>query len=622
MNARMRDEFTYEVDKGEIMGKKMRSLLVMMLILTLSLPSMAGAEGKEKVTYNDINRMITESALEHNIPPEIAKAVALKESAWTQWSDDAQTEPFVNSKDGGIGLMQVTSHVCEGDETKDCYNPEQLGNDVRYNIDAGLDILNEKWSYGVDGIIPTINTNDRDILEHWYFAIMAYNGTVPVNSPYFRDADDGTRNLDTYQDRVFTLLEDHNYLDLNMEAIIFEHDDFSYDPKEDDPIEFNKMHYAVDDELTRSRTLLKEGDKVSTVAGKIMKDSPSGTNEGKIKESQIATVLDSQFYVDKTKNSPIEHWVRYHVQLADGRTGYMASSSLNPITERLSGSNRYNTSIEISKDGWQDGADTVVISRGGDFPDALAGAPLAYQEDAPILLTPDNKLTNELRNEIKRLDPKTAIILGSDNAVSPDIENELSKMGMTINRIGGDNRFETAELIAQQLESDSKEAVVALGMDFPDALAVAPYAAKEGMPILLTKKNSLPESTEDALSDINKTIVVGGSDVVNESVYNQLSDDRIRLAGYDRFSTAEEIMNYFGDGAKTGYVANGLGFADALTGAVLAAKNDAPLILSKKNELSASMEKSIDAQQLNRFVLLGGPDVIHVDDDLAKLTVK
>ena len=52
MNARMRDEFTYEVDKGEIMGKKMRSLLVMMLILTLSLPSMAGAEGKEKVTYN------------------------------------------------------------------------------------------------------------------------------------------------------------------------------------------------------------------------------------------------------------------------------------------------------------------------------------------------------------------------------------------------------------------------------------------------------------------------------------------------------------------------------------------------------------------------------------------
>ncbi len=77
-----------------------------------------------------------------------------------------------------------------------------------------------------------------------------------------------------------------------------------------------------------------------------------------------------------------------------------------------------------------------------------------------------------------------------------------------------------------------------------------------------------------------------------------------------------------GDGVKKGYVANGLAVTVALTGAVLAAKNDAPLILSKKNELSASMEKSIDAQQLNRFVLLGGPDVIHVDDDLAKLTVK
>ncbi len=603
------------------MGKQLKSLLVTCLTLALVMPSMAAAE-KEKVTYNDMNRMLTESALEHNIPPEIAKAVALKESAWKQWADDAQTEPFVNSNDGGIGLMQVTSHVCEGDETKDCYDPEKLGNDLRYNIDAGLDILNEKWSYGVDGIIPTINTNDRDILEHWYFAIMAYNGTVPVNSPYFRDSNDGTRNVDTYQDKVLALVEKHNYLDLNTEAIIFERDDFSYDSKEDDPIVFNKMHFTVNEELTRSRTLLKEGDKVSTVKGKIMKDSPSGANEVEISESQLATVLDSQFYVDETKNSPTEHWVRYHVQLADGRSGYMASSSLNPLTERLSGSNRYNTSIEISKDGWQDGADTVVISRGGDFPDALAGAPLAYQEDAPILLTPDKKLTDELRSEIKRLNPETAIILGSDNAISSAIEKELSQMGMKINRIGGDDRFETAQLIAKQLHSNSKDAVLALGMDFPDALAVAPYAAKEGIPILLSKKNALPDSTKDALSDINKIIVVGGADVVNANVYNQLSDERIRLAGDDRFGTAEEIMNYFGEGAKTGYVANGLGFADALTGAVLAAKNDAPLILSRKNVLPSSMEEAINDQELNRFVLLGGSDVIHVDDDLAKFAIK
>lgn len=603
------------------MGKKLKSLLVTCLTLALVMPSIAAAE-KEKVTYNDMNQMLTESALEHNIPPEIAKAVALKESAWRQWADDAQTEPFVNSKDGGIGLMQVTSHVCEGDETKDCYDPEKLGNDIRYNIDAGLDILNEKWSYGVDGIIPTINTNDRDILEHWYFAIMAYNGTVPVNSPYFRDSNDGTRNVDTYQDKVLALLEKHNYLDLNTEALVFQRDDFTYDSEKDASIVFNKMHYTVDEELTRSRTLLKEGNKVSTVEGKIMKDSPSATKEIEIDESQLATVLDSQFYVDETKNSRIEHWVRYHVKLADGRTGYMASSSLNPLTERLSGSNRYNTSIEISKDGWQDGSETVVISRGGDFPDALAGAPLAYQEDAPILLTPDDKLTGELRTEIKRLNPKTAVILGSENAVSQAIENELSNMGMKINRIGGDDRFETAELIAKQLHSNSKEAVVALGMDFPDALAVAPYAAKEGMPILLTKKDRIPEATKDALSSIEKTIVVGGSDVVNNNVYKQLSDDRVRLAGDDRFSTAEEIMNYFGDGAKTGYVANGLGFADALTGAVLAAKNDAPLILSKKSVLSPSMERAIRDQELHRFALLGGPDVIHVDDELAKLAIK
>ena len=606
------------------MVRKISSLLVMVMFFALVMPSIAGAEGKEKVTYNDINRMLTESALQHNIPPEIAKAVAFQENGWKQWSDDAQTKPIINPQDGGIGLMQVTSNVCDEGETKNCYDPERLGNDIQYNIDAGLDILNEKWSYGDRGIIPTINSNDRDILEHWYFAVMAYNGTVPMNSPYFRDSEDGTRNLNTYQDEVFKSIEDHNFFDVNLEAIAFERDDFTYENDQDDPIEFNKLHYTVDEKLTRSRTLLKEGDKVSTVAGKLLKAEPSAKDGKTIKQSQVATVLSSEFYIDTTKNQgdiPYDHWVRYHVELEDGTRGYMASGSLIPLTERLSGENRYDTAIEISKDGWPDGADTVVLSRGYEFPDALAGAPLAYQLDAPILLTDDKKLTEATAKEIKRLGAKKVVILGSDNAVYPAVEQKLNDMGLDTERIGGKNRFETAKLIAKKLDSPSNKAVVAYGFNFPDALAVAPYAAKEGIPILLTRDDELPSYTKEALKGTKETIVVGGDDVVKSNVYNQLPGHK-RLSGDDRYKTAAAIIDHFDEQAHTGYVATGSNFADALTGAVLAAKNDSPLLLAKGDQLPTATENTIKDLQTERFVLLGGPDVLSVENKLAQLATK
>lgn len=600
------------------MPKKISSLLVGVLFLALVQPSIANAEGNESITNNDINKLLTESAIEHKIPPEIAKAVAFKEnSQWQQWTKDG--DPLI-SEDGGIGLMQVTDYICEDGKTQNCYDRVKLENDISYNIDAGLDILNKKWELGVQGKIPTINRNDRNILESWYFAIMAYNGTAPENSPYFREEEDGTRNLDTYQDHVYQTIEDYNF-DVNIEALVFERDDFSYDKTSNAPIVFNKLNYNVDEQLTRSRTLYEKSDKVITVKGKYFKDSPSTTKHITLTESHTATVLDSEVYYDTSADSPGRQWVRYHVQLDDGRKGYIASSSMIPVTERLSGDNRYKTAIEISKDGWQDGADTVVLSRGYEFPDALAGAPLAYQLDAPILLTDDKTLTKETANEIKRLGAKKVIILGSDNAVYPAVENQLRNMGLKTERIGGEDRFETAKLIAEKLDSPSDKAVVAYGYNFPDALAVAPYAAKEGMPILLTRDNKLPDYTKEALADTKVTIVVGGDNVVQKNVYDQLPGHK-RLAGDDRYETAAEIIGYFDDEAHTGYVATGLNFADALTGAVLAAKNDSPLLLAKKDQLSPSIEAAINDLQTEQFVLLGGPDVVSVEDRLAKLTIK
>ena len=54
--------------------------------------------------------------------------------------------------------------------------------------------------------------------------------------------------------------------------------------------------------------------------------------------------------------------------------------------DRISDANRYLTAIEISKEGWTK-SDTVVLARGDNYADALAGVPYAHQLNAPILLT-------------------------------------------------------------------------------------------------------------------------------------------------------------------------------------------------------------------------------------------
>ncbi|MBS4031759.1 MAG: cell wall-binding repeat-containing protein [Clostridiales bacterium] len=85
--------------------------------------------------------------------------------------------------------------------------------------------------------------------------------------------------------------------------------------------------------------------------------------------------------------------------------------------QRIFGSDRFLTAVEVSKTGWQQ-AETVVLARADEYADALAGAPLAYKYNAPILLTLKDSLNKSARDEITRLKATRVIILGGSQAVS------------------------------------------------------------------------------------------------------------------------------------------------------------------------------------------------------------
>jgi putative cell wall-binding protein len=274
--------------------------------------------------------------------------------------------------------------------------------------------------------------------------------------------------------------------------------------------------------------------------------------------------------------------------------------------ERLSGKDRFEVAVNVSKKGWAS-SNTVIISNYMAFADALAASPLATKYDAPILLSRPDQLTEMTKSEIKRLKAKQVIIIGGTGSIQPSVASELEAMNIPTVRYDGKDRFEVAYKISKELNPTGK-AIVTYGLNFSDALAIAPYAAKYGYPILLTHKDKLPDFTKKALTEMNvkQTYIIGGEGSVSKAV-SDLLPQPTRIGGANRYEVAANIIKQLGLSTEKVYMATGLTFADALTGSVLAAKESSPLLLTYPKSIPTETINIIGDKSITNFTILGGP---------------
>ncbi|MCI1944758.1 cell wall-binding repeat-containing protein [Clostridium luticellarii] len=311
--------------------------------------------------------------------------------------------------------------------------------------------------------------------------------------------------------------------------------------------------------------------------------------------------------------------------LSGSAGGVYADASADASSNRISGNDRIETSLKISESGWKDGADTVVIAQGYGYADALCAAPLAKKYNAPIILSGQDALSSDTISEIKRLKAKQAFVIGGTGSLSTNVESQLKSLGIShLERLGGADRYETSVKIAQKLEN-TDNIVIASGEGYADSLSIAPIAAARGMPILLTGNNSLPDAVDSYIkgTKVNKTYVVGGVGVVEDSLKNALPNAQ-RLGGATRFDTNLAILQNFKSDLNFDnvYIAEGDGpsgdeFADALSGAALAAQKSALLVLVYKTMTSESLDFIVGNMSGKTVVTaLGGTSV--VPDEIVK----
>lgn len=341
-------------------------------------------------------------------------------------------------------------------------------------------------------------------------------------------------------------------------------------------------------------------------------------------EKRIAKILCGTFLVTTMILQPLTA-VKAAKKDRDKEKKYVRK----PAKVRIYGKDRYETSSKISKEGWSSSYYAIIAS-GEDFPDSLSAVTLSKKHDAPILLTNSKNLNRNTREELTRMKVKKVFIIGGQVAISPKVEQDIKSMGITTERLGGKDRYETSIKIAERLGNPGTLFVVTSN-HFADALSAGPIAAKKGAPIILTSKDRLADVTKKYLNKkvFNKVYIVGDRSQISDKVTGEFEThvrnfksglERIdsKASEYVKNSTVYErninIINKFPNelnSYKEIFVASGVAFADALSVNALAAKREAPIVIG--NTSDGNLLKSFISDNYSKIAtinIVGGQGVM------------
>jgi putative cell wall-binding protein len=287
-----------------------------------------------------------------------------------------------------------------------------------------------------------------------------------------------------------------------------------------------------------------------------------------------------------------------------------------PDAARIEGADRYDVAVKISQTSHAATSDTVYVANGAVFSDALSAAPAAASDDAPLLLTPADRLLPVISAEITRLAPKKIVVVGGPNSVSPAVFSSLQKLATESTvRIDGADRYAVSRNVVDYAFGDSgaTNAYVATGTNFPDALSASAAGGSFGAPVLLVygAASAADAATKSTLSDLGVTTlkIAGGPASVSPGIESSLASVApvTRLSGADRFEASIAINHDAFKRADDVFIATGLNFPDALAGAALAASSTAPLYVVPSTCVPQAALSDIAALNPDRVTLLGGP---------------
>ena len=282
---------------------------------------------------------------------------------------------------------------------------------------------------------------------------------------------------------------------------------------------------------------------------------------------------------------------------------------------RVAGADRFEVAVSLSRDNFAPGVESVHVVSAMNFPDALSAAPAAALGNGPLLLVDTAYLRQIVETELRRLQPQRIVIVGGPGSVSAEVEAALAEIA-PVERRGGIDRYEASRNVALATFplGTTSTAYIATGEGFADALSASTVGAAKGLPVILVSgRQSTPDDQTLTVLEqlgVTKVIIVGGPASVSTGIESALRAQPgltvERFGGSDRFEVSAALNRASFDSADRVYLASGLVFPDALSGAAVSGLNQAPLYLVPTSCVPRSTIEDVIRVGATNATILGG----------------
>ncbi|MYH74070.1 MAG: hypothetical protein F4155_04630 [Acidimicrobiales bacterium] len=228
-----------------------------------------------------------------------------------------------------------------------------------------------------------------------------------------------------------------------------------------------------------------------------------------------------------------------HTSLAVGSAVVSALDDLGISVERVSGANRYATGAAAARridpvGTMPTSGRTAFVASGEVFADALVAGPLGAHGRHPVLLTPPDELHVETAAYLRDAQIAHVVLMGGPAALSETVETSLRELGLSVTRLAGETRFDTAvqaaDLAAERFADDKDETCSAGGKvglaraDVPfDSFGAGPLLGRLCAPLVLSNPAAIPAATAAYLDEARSSAasldlrVFGGEAAVSQA---------------------------------------------------------------------------------------------------------
>ena len=190
--------------------------------------------------------------------------------------------------------------------------------------------------------------------------------------------------------------------------------------------------------------------------------------------------------------------------------------------------------------------------------------------------------------------------------------NTPAERQKTTTRVAGSDRIQTSVEVSKKYYESADTVIIANYEQFADSLSASALSKALKAPILLVKKDQLDSVVAQEIKRLGaKNVIVIGGEKSVDKIKDSLSQYNLRtIAGANRYETsakiAQEIIKL--TGTKKAVIASGEVFADALTVAPLANKNNMPILLVQPNNIPKATQEVL--KQIEEVIIVGGEKTI------------